>query len=405
MIIKQRTEELLPNRRSAPINFYDVGQYLDGDTFKDIPFTFNGGHEITLTDSFGNDYQYWEADDFTIDRWQDLYDEIIAIEPAVSNWRDVFRKLTYEDSYKYGVSVYQGRGSILSDPNTPNPANQLRGGTNPEWTAKGLKSKESWLSVAPTGGLAIPFDTSDTTNFKITAAFDYSAADSTIDFKKGGDVFLIPQVLYSYSQQNPEDLGHTGDVNEIKIWAGWAVKSRELYLDKTLQRSGFSIPPVATPEFPIFEGWSSQSTLKSTNSYMVPGYTYRAINDVFADQIYTKQKAQDGAICWASTRSPLLVGGLDRHFEDVSNFPVIGGPNPDTDFYSVFTYASQLFVPAQGPMYAPFAPGDTGLRYEGAGVLCAVVITPGGTRYIWRKTDSVNNYWPLIGPATLDTPS
>jgi hypothetical protein len=364
--VPRQTDYLKRRNNFRPVNFYDLGQYLDGSVWKDVPYGDNVGHVVSVTDS-GGTYDFWEVDDFTLSKWSDLYTSLLGIAP-IANWKSKFRKIAYADGPKYGLSVYQGRGAILTSSTVPNPANQLRPGTNPEWKPVGLKPLASWMKLEALGGLTLGFDTNDGVNYKITDTYDYSAPDAGLSFEDGADVFLIPQIFYGFAQQT--GLAAVPTLTEADLFGGWTIKSRDLWLEKTLRKSGV--------EYPVFEGWNTAiPTYDSAGAWMNSAVS-GAIGDAFATQIIDRLKAIPGARLWAMHG---LVADNLRGFESLSNFPYGPSSNPNTTIYRLFN--------SEGG-YAEWLGAVTASRYDGAGLLCAVVVNSFGTRYIWRKATTDN---------------
>jgi hypothetical protein len=373
--------EYSPRRLSGLINFYDLGQIRSGSSWTDLPFNVKPGVTVNIVNTGShppNGDAQFVFSPFTLAHWQQLYDLIFAT--PFNQWKSHFRKLGFDDGYKYGVSVYQGRGGILSDGFTPNPANQLRETVNPDWTSQGLKPINNWIYVQPTGGLAMAFDTFDTTHFKVTSENAFGAAETTVDVSKGADIFLVPQIGFSSSFQ---EVGIDADFRRSVLFGEWCVKSRELYLEKTIRR-WFNSP---FAEVPIFESYFLSDTYKSIGPWM---FSTDYVGDAYADQIVAWQKARPHASLYVQ-RGTNASGGASYNFEPIANFPFAGtGPTSDVNIGMAWTLAADI----------SFGTTTTdGTRDEGAGLLCAIVSTGAGKRYVWRRS-SGDNFWPGVGIQT-----
>lgn len=360
----------------SDINFWDLGQILSGEVYVDLDYNSKPGVTITIVNMPVNPVPQFAYEQYTLTHWNELYDKIFEV--PMEDWDTTYRKITFDDGHKYGISVYQGRGGILVDGATPDPANQLRV-TNPEWVSSGLKSLESWIYVQPTGGLAMPFDTSNTSLYKITGEYDYFSDEVTLDVKDGADIFLVPRPTYSTCFQ---ECGVDEDHRRSILMGEWTIRSREMNLDKTMRRTtGASVGL----DVPVFDG-NFVNYPESVGDWM---YDSDYINDTFATEFIDWMKARPEATLYVQ-RGTNASGGATYGYESLANFPF--APTVEDTINNVdithFTHA-ESFLWVSG--------GTDGEMFDGEGVLVAVIRVGSNWKYVWKKTTGGNGFWPTIG--------
>lgn len=378
-IRKKRGVEFYPRRLvNQKIRFFDTGyRKVSGDIYEDLPFNHNPGWTVGVLAGKPN---ITGVQDFGLDSWQELWDLIFEI--PLEDWSDNYYEIKKEDdSKRFGVSVYQGRGGILETSTKVDHANQL-GDDNPDWTDDGLKSLNDWAYVQPTGGLAMSFDTFDTAHYKVTDTFDFDAPDVGINFSNGAEVYLIPQPSWSSINQTIAGAVNA-DYRQEVVYGHWGIKPRTLFLDKTFAR--FTDDSV---EIPIFEGYYAGHIQRSAGDWM---YSFQYLDDPFAAEIQAWIESQPLAE-WI--RRTAFTGSVYAG----PSAPPSGIPHPGngpTDYVNV-----QLQFDRIGDQ-AYFAPGEETDLFTGPGMLCAVVKVSSGWRYIWRQgSGRQSEFWPNLGYKT-----
>lgn len=216
-----REIEFLARRRkksAAFINFYDLGEYREGDVWNDDTFAFVP--DPSLIDEF------WVFPPNLRTDYNKCFDNF----PDPAAWKDSFRKFTYADAYRYHVN-FVGDGMPLSVDNE----NWVEG-KGYKMPPAGAATPEdffSWVNGLK-DGQAVWFDQSDyvsspnfeiygsglfagffspriSDDYKVTneASFTAPAASSvTIDLGKNLDVYLNRSIMklgaFKYSNSYPE---------------------------------------------------------------------------------------------------------------------------------------------------------------------------------------------------------
>jgi hypothetical protein len=377
--VKRDDDRLGRRHQDLGLSFYDTGQYWNGVSWKDLDVTVDPGLVINTVSG----HPVFVFSDFSLTHWQTFYDRLFSV--PVAQWATSYRKLEGADAVKYGVSVYQGRGAITLDSISPNPANQLRA-ENPDWdSSRGLKSIAPWIYVQTTGGLALPFDTNDLTRYKITASNSYAAPSVTLDLSRGADIFLIPRPMFASAEQ--DNSGSGAGFIACMMWSNWAVKSREIFLEKTLHRGA-----PGPQEDPAFEGNFEGAFNSNNTAYM---FNIARIADSFSNEITAWIKARPTARLYVRHGS----GSPTYGDEPLSNFPFPGiGPTAvNNAFFRYLNHSvTQIFS---------FGGQVIGNLFLGAGTLCAVIRVGGTFYYVWRQTAEgggglPSTYWPEIGLAS-----
>lgn len=184
----KRTSDILHRRkRGGLINFYDLGQKSNGmGGWQDISFISPYTYALSPFDVTGPDLL----------QWNNLVSLIFTID--TSDWKTEYRKLTFEDAYKYGTLFF--RGDFFSS------FELLDNVSNPNWTEKGLDIGDTTnFSIGSFSGVSANFG-NDPSHFKVTTGNLYSDPEVIFASLKNGDnVFLMPKIINTaaFSQQGP----------------------------------------------------------------------------------------------------------------------------------------------------------------------------------------------------------
>jgi hypothetical protein len=378
----RRQADELPRRLSGYVNFYDCGQIWDGSAWKDWTFTIDPNEAFTSTTAD----PIAVIDGFDSSAWAAWSNNIFAIDAA--DWRTKYRKIDFADSPKFGVSVYNGRGGILSNSTTPDPLNML-GPDNPEWSGRGLKPiDKNNILVQNTGPLCLGFNTYDTTNFKVTAVQDYSAPTVAVDLAKGADIFLIPRPLFPQAIQ---EIGVGAAGRFAYLWAGWSTAPREIFFEKTLKR--FVSSPFA--EVPFFQGYFANDPYESGGAWM---FDAADIGDLLAADLANWIKTRSNSNLYVQRGFPTTSGTYG--YESLANFPFAGsGPQP------AWPGISYLWEPEVSQFFRTAQSGVHGNRPMIAGILIAVIKTGQSFKYVWTNSNSeANKFWERFAAYTSPEP-
>lgn len=188
--VKKDKRFLHRRTKETVVNFWDLGQIKSGDVYIDLPFYFNPGY------NYYPDFPAIPSGNQAVD-----FDDIKALETLVfaypvSQWKDKYRKFTYELAERYGLDFAVGDDTYLVG---REGSRNLVGGSSPstanKWTAQGLKTKNLDSGFTIIGPKAFSyFDTTNTSAVKITAVQNYAAAEVPLSLKGEVDIFLMPSV-------------------------------------------------------------------------------------------------------------------------------------------------------------------------------------------------------------------
>lgn len=392
-------EGILTRRtRPAGIKFYDMGQIKDGEGWKDNPI--NARPHITF-EIIGGANAKFTFNDFTLDHWQDWQFHLLSLGGEPAQWKNNFRPI---DDERWGVAIWPGTGpGILANSTDIDPITTLRAGVNPYWDAgtKTYKSPSANLQIfAGTGGLGINFNTFDTTNYKITETFDYAAPGVAVDFRQSLNVFLLPRPLFT---QMFNESGVDAGFWREGLYQQYVVKSRELFLDKTMKRSA----PFTgdNQSIPIFEGYFlsegvGSNGIKSDDGTWLHPADQRWITDAFRNELVASVKRDvffEGQY-WNSDNMARLA--QEGTVAAGPPYPIFYEQPPIADFPHLFAghhikfgahyYGDHLTGTGWG-----VAPIDSD-TYIGPGILAAVIQNGSQWFYIWTAGAENLGYWPNI---------
>lgn len=108
--------EYLPRRNTGVyLNFWDLGQVWNGSDWEDLDFVATP----TITEGTGIDPPYMDTvASLDSSNWDDYKDKLFEV--PLEDWGTTYRKLTYEDAYRYGIDVYLGNPADVDAGNQPN---------------------------------------------------------------------------------------------------------------------------------------------------------------------------------------------------------------------------------------------------------------------------------------------
>jgi hypothetical protein len=287
-------EHIIPKKKQDFINFYDMGQIKDDDTWQDTDF------QVSNTPNFGPSNEiYPEPINPTVTEYDARNVSLFAIPTA--NWTTAFRKITKGAlSSKYHISANFGAHSGELD-------------TLPEWTSGGLKVSQadldSGLSVIDVysplgyGGIFNQVTLLASDSVKVTASPSYAAADAGFSPVPKMDVFLPPALVFL------KGLGRDNSVfdNQYAYGILWMTLPRFFPLNEaqvtggeTITSPGSGLPPGNdfTPEFvEALDNWETYVTGRAyyydedtpweAGSYPPPAIPRQGNLSVFAEQSVT----------------------------------------------------------------------------------------------------------------------
>lgn len=272
-------------RPAGFLNFYDLGQILVDGQWKDS--VVNVGPDVIVDPNFNEILERYNpiytTPPMSLSDWEDVHEIFFAV--PFEDWKEKFRKVDYEEAYKYGIGVVEGPD--FDDYRDVDAANE-------NWTSRGYKNLPK-IDVETTN-LALSFDTSDTATFKITEAYDYAAEEVSIPVNGPIDVFLIPWLASFYAERHYE---YGGDPFIVKIktfLGGYSVISRELFLQNNITSYGYrwryylENPIPILLERPFFQtrfGTNYASTNPDFSRIAIgqPGYISSYLRDLVRDYL------------------------------------------------------------------------------------------------------------------------
>jgi hypothetical protein len=231
-ILRPRREaEYLARRRKTDllINFYDLGQIKNsGGDFIDLDFSIQPA--LTVTD-------HRISDIAVMTNLEALALNEKLFEIPVEQWKDNYKKLSYEEAEKYGIDLYLGsreefepakyypvarvasRGQIQNEEETVE---------NSKWTSQGLKiNKPIQTGFEIYSALGFNSFRTDHELIKITAENDYDGAEATLTLDAAADIFLVP-ALYLVSVKADET---TAPFQTDYLDLSYRPLQREFFLD------------------------------------------------------------------------------------------------------------------------------------------------------------------------------
>lgn len=221
--------ELQGRRRARPsgIQFYDCGQILSGESYVDIPFSRAG----TRTNFPGGKPGYvFNASDFA------ALEDYLFLTP-LNQWASKYRKLTFDDGYKYPVDIeFLNPGATLRSAAKASQRydrnNNLTSGTG--WSAGGM-ARLGHTDFTLYGFLAFN-DFTPGTGHKITETRDYAASGvSGWTIPNDSKIFLMPKIV-SVGMYFEDDLGG-GDMDYWFALAPYTAIPRAQFADRVISLS------------------------------------------------------------------------------------------------------------------------------------------------------------------------
>jgi len=369
-------------KRGGQIRFFDTGQIFD-DRWIDIPYSLETGVAITIVNLPDSPVAQFNFEDYSLDSWYTLYSALMMID--LKDWADTYREIEFSESRKYGIGVFNGNRDYarpdFSVTALSYDSDLMLSPNNTDWSDSGLQPHDADIAVKPTGGLALWFSTYDTDKFKVTLEFDYNADAVNIDVSRGANVFLIPNIIFPWAFQ--ED-GQDTTFTRCAYWCFWRTKSRELFLEKTMNE-WFT----THIEIPIFQGYSGADFWHSNDTSLTfPGYEDRC-GISFRDEMRAYLLASPDAKAYVQ-RGTNASGGASFGYEDKSVYP-LGSLGLLVDGGFGF----------RGSINTTFGVATTvGNRYNGAGMLRAVIEVGSDFYYVWSKVDT-DEFYDALG---IDAP-
>lgn len=344
-------DEFLPRRKRKPadINFYDLGQIKVGEIYQTLPFTHIPTISLSV-DGYPDGIVY-----FGLSEFQDLKDEIFSV--GVANLKDNYKKIEYDEGWRYGIDIYTG------DPDDP-VDNAMRYPVSKDgerffmneyativsdskWTETGLKIPSGDLNFFSVicESISIGFGTPDTP-VKITATDNYSAAAiDGFSYTTGMNVFLMPLPVWLIAS---DINGSDGQSNLAGLLFG--IQSREFWLDN---------PTVADL---IEAGTGLRLNLFSIAAEDIP------LLDLESDLVEYFQNL-------AGSRYYL---NATTEYGDINDFPIYPfGTIDDVHRFAFLTYSS---------FGTPATTLQGRVKIE-PGVLLAVIEKSGSYFYVWATAD------------------
>jgi hypothetical protein len=236
----RRGNEIIPVKRKALINFYDMGQILEDGEYVDIDFKtlnvdFVAGNNLAdppghATGTYGSTQA------------NELRD--LLLEVPIDQFEAKYKKLGYEEAEKYGVDVWVNNETIF--PVARNESRTTLDGSpieDSKWTPQGLKLDAVPNDIEFITGIGFEPFSSNLAAYKITEEPSYEA-DPVTTFKlaKKANVFLVPMVVNTGGQA----LTFVGTSEEPRqtLFSAYSPVSRSVWLNVT-------DPSIPNPMFAI----------------------------------------------------------------------------------------------------------------------------------------------------------
>lgn len=188
-----RANELVGRKAGVAINFYDMGQILDGGDWVDIPFSIPNTITVTGTDVADRSLDFSE--------WEELEDYLFTADPA--DWKTTYRKLSYESAERYGLDILDNANSVWY-PVARNGSRYSQDGSGllvsgTKWTDKGLVVPAPLSDVHFVSFGAFTFFTSETFLCRVTNTPSYAGTEVPFTLAKKANVFLVPDIRSLWS--------------------------------------------------------------------------------------------------------------------------------------------------------------------------------------------------------------
>lgn len=222
-VAQQRNTYIVPGVSESIINFWDLGIHFEDDTWQENDLLFQPGYDP-------DDYIQGN-DPMRLEDYQALMDAVFAI--PIEDWRERYHKIEYEEAERYGFDLEiddeqfpVGRDGSRNIIYSPNPITQGK------WTEKGLKYNKVETGIKVKGGLSVNyFYTADTTKYKITEEYDFSAAEVPFDVKGAIDFFLMPRIVNGIGNTLINIGGSPPQLDQQTAVNNYYMMRREFYLD------------------------------------------------------------------------------------------------------------------------------------------------------------------------------
>lgn len=317
------------------LNFWDLGQIVDGLSYIDIDFSY----KPTM------DYEFdFAGVTVTIDPFDwSLLNAYLLGQVVDNNYDEVFKKLGYEEAERYAVDVMVDEelyaaardGSRLYF----DGSGLVAGG---KWTEDGLEvPKADGFSIRCFGAFNL-FTTDDAVNVKITDEPLYSADEVPFSLNADCDIFLVPAISKSeFLASSGYTEGGDNKVEEDFLNYSYFPMRREHWLENTIFEAFFGTFPLGISFFLINNTDTTERA--ELRTIMTTDHGSRLL--------WTKSNTSDGII-------------EDSGFFDPTTFPISGGTTSE---------------PAGLMTSVPSA----------AGALIAVIRKGETWFYVWAKTGAI----------------